>query len=67
MKPRCKVVVKQVLPAIQERLVKELIQCHKLSQVEIAEKLGITQAAVSQYLSSSRGAGKAEKILKKED
>jgi predicted transcriptional regulator len=35
-------------------LAKELVQKYHLSQTEAAKKLGTTQAAVSQYLSSKR-------------
>jgi predicted transcriptional regulator len=35
-------------------LAKELVQKYNLSQTEAAKKLGTTQAAVSQYLSSKR-------------
>jgi predicted transcriptional regulator len=35
-------------------LAKELVQNYHLSQTEAAKKLGTTQAAVSQYLSSKR-------------
>jgi len=43
------------LPAFRSLIAKELIEKYNFSQVEVAEKLGTTQAAVSQYLSSKRG------------
>jgi hypothetical protein len=64
MRPPCEVVVKDVLPAIRAMLVKELIEHHRLSQVEVAQKLGITQPAVSQYLRMLRGAGRSSALLK---
>lgn len=64
MKPPCEVVVKDVLPAIRAMLVKELIERHHLSQVDVARKLGITQPAVSQYLRMLRGAGRGSAMLK---
>lgn len=64
MRPPCEVVVKEVLPAIRAMLVKELIERHRLSQVEVAHKLGITQPAVSQYLRMLRGAGRGGTLLK---
>ena len=64
MRPPCEVVVKEVLPAIRAILVKELIERHHLSQVEVARKLGITQPAVSQYLRMLRGAGRGGTLLK---
>jgi len=65
MKPPCEVVVKDVLPAIRAMLVKELIERHQLSQVEVARKLGITQPAVSQYLRMLRGTSIGGTLLKK--
>ncbi len=44
-----------VLPAIRRELTKDLIESHKISQKEVAEVLGITDAAVSQYLHAKRG------------
>jgi len=35
---------------------KELMETYSFSQNEVAEKLGITQAAVSHYINSKRGA-----------
>lgn len=67
MRPPCEVVVKRVLPTIRAMLVRDLVKRHGLSQVQVAEKLGITQPAVSQYLSSARGTSRVEEILKKDD
>ncbi len=64
MRLPCEIVVKDVLPAIRAMLVKELIERHNLSQVEVACKLGITQPAVSQYLRMLRGAGRGSTMLK---
>lgn len=64
MKPPCEIVVKKILPAIRSILVKDLSKRHKLSQTQIANYLGITQPAVSQYLGSARGAGKIKEKLK---
>jgi predicted transcriptional regulator len=49
-------------------LAKELVQKYHLSQTEAAKKLGTTQAAVSQYLSSKRafkGMEQAKEFLPK--
>lgn len=43
------------LPIIRKELVKSMITNFGLSQKEAAERLGITPAAVSQYLSKKRG------------
>ena len=45
----------QGLPIIRKELVKVMINGFGLSQKESAEKLGITPAAVSQYLTKKRG------------
>ena len=65
MRPPCEIVATQVLPEIRAVLVKDLVERHKLSQVEVARRLGITQPAVSQYLAALRGKGAAQKILLK--
>ena len=54
MQAPCEIIVSYVLPRIRVELTKEL---HKkgLNQREIAEKLDITQPAVSQYLKQKRG------------
>ncbi|KXA95877.1 hypothetical protein AKJ65_00025 [candidate division MSBL1 archaeon SCGC-AAA259E19] len=64
MRPPCEIVATKVLPAIRTVLVKDLINRHELSQKEVAESLGVTQAAVSQYLSSTRGDRDLEDKLK---
>jgi uncharacterized protein len=54
MDPQCEIIGKYVLPIFRSMLAKELVQKYKLSQTQAAKKLGTTQAAVSQYLSSKR-------------
>ncbi len=44
-----------LIPAIRRELTKIFISDFKLSQKQISEILGITESAVSQYLSSKRG------------
>ncbi len=43
-----------VLPAIRRELAKLFIQHYDLSQKQAAEKLGITEAAISQYVNDKR-------------
>lgn len=57
MKTPCEMVVGRILPAIRANVVKELSGKYHMKQSDIAKRLGITQASVSQYLSSSRAAG----------
>lgn len=47
---QCEETIKKFLPAVKAGLVKELIDDYDLNQVEIALKLGMTQAAVSKYI-----------------
>ena len=68
MDPQCEVIGKYVLPIFRSILAKELVQKYHLSQTEIAKKLGTTQAAISQYLSSKRaykGLEQTEEFLPK--
>ncbi|MHA1410561.1 MAG: transcriptional regulator [Candidatus Odinarchaeia archaeon] len=55
METRCEFAVKYLFPIIRAEISRILIRKHKLTQIEVAEKLGITQAAVSQYLNEKRG------------
>jgi hypothetical protein len=55
MKPPCVVVVQYLLPAIRAKVAEELIKKYGLKSKDVAEKLKLTQAAISQYLSSKRG------------
>jgi predicted transcriptional regulator len=54
MDPQCEIIGKYVLPIFRSMLAKELVKKYNFSQTEAAKKLGTTQAAVSQYLSSKR-------------
>jgi len=55
MRTPCELVVKLVLPAFRSLVAKTLIEKYHFSQVTTAQKLGITQAAISHYLYSKRG------------
>jgi hypothetical protein len=66
----CEIIVWQILPAIRREIVRKLIQDFGLSQKEAAEKLGLTEAAVSRYVSGKRADfeipnGKVSKEIKK--
>jgi predicted transcriptional regulator len=67
MKPSCEVVAKYILPVFRAMVAKELMSKHSISQNDVAEKLGITQAAVSQYLNSKRGSLMASELEKMPD
>ncbi|MCD6127686.1 MAG: winged helix-turn-helix transcriptional regulator [Methanomicrobia archaeon] len=55
MKLPCEIIVKEVLPTIRSAVVFILYNEYKLTQTEIAEKMGITQASVNQYIQKTRG------------
>lgn len=55
MKFACEIVVRDVLPVVRAVIVRELTDKYKLTQPEIAARLGITQASVSYYLGKKRG------------
>ena len=61
MKTPCELVVGKILPSLRAAVVKELSGKYHMKQSDIAKKMGITQASVSQYLSSSR-AGSAKVV-----
>lgn len=52
-------VVKKILPTLRARLAQSLLEDYDLKQVAVAEKLGLTQAAVSHYHTHNRGADQA--------
>jgi len=47
----CEAVIKEFLPAMRANVTKILADRYNFTQLEIASKLGLTQAAVSKYLS----------------
>jgi predicted transcriptional regulator len=51
----CEDSVWYVLPLIRKEFARSLIEDHRCTQRKAAEKLGITEAAVSQYISKKRG------------
>ncbi|HHF55590.1 MAG TPA: helix-turn-helix domain-containing protein [Thermoplasmatales archaeon] len=53
-KTPCEYIVWGVLPCIRKKLA-EVLYKKGLSQKEIAEMLGVSNAAISQYLSNKRG------------
>ena len=55
MKPPCIIMVQYILPALRVLIAKELVEKHGLRRVRAAEKMGITPAAVTQYLGKLRG------------
>ena len=51
----CDELVRKVLPGMRAEMVSRLVSERGLSQSEAARRLGVTRAAVSQYVSRKRG------------
>jgi predicted transcriptional regulator len=54
MAARCETIGRYVMPIFRSLVAKELVTTYRLTQVEAAQKLGTTQAAISQYINSKR-------------
>jgi predicted transcriptional regulator len=55
MSTLCESIARYLLPLYRAFVAKELIEKYSYTQVEAAKKLGTTQAAISQYMTSKRG------------
>ncbi len=55
MSVSCEKMVKYVVPWIRKELAISLVRDYGMPQVRVAEILEVTEAAISQYLSSKRG------------
>jgi len=53
----CDTMVRNLLPPMRAEMVYRLVQREGLSQSDAAKRLGVTRAAVCQYMSRKRGAG----------
>jgi predicted transcriptional regulator len=62
MKPPCMVVVQHILPALRLEITRKLVEKYGMKRSEAAVKMGVTPAAVTQYLSRRRG-GSATSLL----
>jgi len=51
----CEVAAKSVIPALRAMIARELIEDYGMKQELVAERLGVTQAAVSKYRHQVRG------------
>ncbi len=65
MKFYCEIFTRNFLPAVRAIIAENLTEKYGLTQIEAAKKMGLTQAAISHYLRSKRGA-KAYNILKQD-
>jgi len=55
LKPPCLIVVSEILPAIRVIVSREMIRRGELGPGEVAAKMGVSPAAVTQYLKGVRG------------
>ena len=55
MSTSCENISRHILPLYRSFVAKELVKKYNYTQVQAAKKLGTTQAAISQYLTSKRG------------
>lgn len=65
MRPFCEIMVTEVFPTVRALIAKELMDNLNYNQAEAAQKMGITQPAISQYMRSLRG--KKAKLFGTED
>jgi predicted transcriptional regulator len=56
------VVVQHILPALRLEVTRDLVERHGMKRSDAAAKMGITPAAVTQYMSHTRG-GSATTLL----
>jgi len=51
----CEIIIWHILPVIRKEFARNLMKNYDLNQKQVAELLGITPAAICQYLSDKRG------------
>lgn len=51
----CDTMVRNLLPPMRAEMVSRLVQKQGLSQSDAAKRIGVTRAAVSQYMNKKRG------------
>ncbi|VVB61325.1 Uncharacterised protein [uncultured archaeon] len=61
MRPFCEVMVQEVFPTVRALIARELMETFNYNQAETAQKMGVTQPAISQYKRELRG--KKAKLL----
>ncbi len=60
----CEVYTQRILPALRALIAKILVQEYKLSQVDAAKLLEVTQASINYYISGKRGKQVLEELEK---
>ena len=61
MRTRCEIIASKVIPMIRGEIARELVN-RGYAKKEVAEFLGVTIAAVSQYTSEKRGATTSKRL-----
>lgn len=56
----CDTMVRNLLPPMRAEMVSRLVQKQGLSQSDTAKRLGVTRAAISQYMSKKRGVSEVQ-------
>ena len=51
-----------IYPSLRKEIAKFMIKNHSLKQKEVADKLGVTKAAVSHYVNEKRSKKKTRRI-----
>ncbi len=51
----CEIIGWQILPAVRREIARHLVVDRKMKRKIVAQKLGITEAAICQYLKAKRG------------
>lgn len=67
MKPYCVTVVKYVLPAMRVLITNELREKYGFRKIDVAERMSISPAAVTQYSKGIRGSSYVKEISGSED
>jgi predicted transcriptional regulator len=49
------IIVQYILPALRVAIAKELIEKFELRKIDVADKMNVTPAAITQYMKRSRG------------
>ncbi len=60
-------VVKYVLPAFRALVMKDLIEEYKMRKIDVSIKMGLTPAAITQYIKGDRGATFKQKVAESEE
>jgi predicted transcriptional regulator len=57
---RCDNLVRRLLPAMRAEMVYRLVSERGISQSEVSKRLGVSRAAISQYMNRKRGCNREE-------